>query len=251
MLVALANRANEAGECWPSLAGIALNAGTTERGAQKALRELEQLRLIQTDRETGRTSRYRLAVGEKTSEPGSPLNDASPPNVVHPTPERRSPPPPNVVPKPPNDVHPNRIETQSTTQREPKERDASAEDSQPTLIFDELPQGQRRLRRKAPRRQRGSPISPDWRPDQAGLDYAVRHGVVDVNREIEKFVNHYVANMESRPNWPGSWRTWCDKFLTFNGNQVVAAKARARPTGGLFSAVARMYEPNQMESDND
>jgi hypothetical protein len=89
VLIALANRANDAGECWPSLAGIALHAGTSERGAQKALRDLEQAGLIRTEQATGRKSRYTLAIGANTPERSSPPDDKTPPNDVHPPPPTR------------------------------------------------------------------------------------------------------------------------------------------------------------------
>ena len=114
VLLALANHANDAGECWPSLERIALHAGVTDRGAQKALRDLEHLGLITTRPVPGRNSRYVLALGAATPERNSPtperdspLNGEALPNYVHPTPERGSLPPPNVVRIPPNHVRPN------------------------------------------------------------------------------------------------------------------------------------------------
>lgn len=42
VMLALADYANDEGECWPSMAGIAQKARMTERGAQKILRRLEK-----------------------------------------------------------------------------------------------------------------------------------------------------------------------------------------------------------------
>jgi hypothetical protein len=53
----LADRANESGVCWPSLATIAADTGYCERTVRYALRRLEQHGLL-TVKQTGRGSRY-------------------------------------------------------------------------------------------------------------------------------------------------------------------------------------------------
>jgi DNA-binding transcriptional MocR family regulator len=55
----LADRANESGVCWPSIATIAADTGYDRRTIQRALRTLEHERLIESKR-TGRGSRYTL-----------------------------------------------------------------------------------------------------------------------------------------------------------------------------------------------
>jgi hypothetical protein len=137
VLLVLANHADDTGECWPSLQRIALHAGVTDRGAQKALRELEQLALVTTRLVPGRNSRYVLALGTVTPERNSPLVGEARPNHIHPTPERSSLPPPNVVPKPPNLVRPNlqepSIQPTENHQTHPREQvDHLFEDPQPT-----------------------------------------------------------------------------------------------------------------------
>jgi Helix-turn-helix domain len=62
LLVALAARANAAGECWPSLADLAARTTLTRRGVRFALRRLERLGELETapGRGRGHTNRYRL-----------------------------------------------------------------------------------------------------------------------------------------------------------------------------------------------
>jgi repressor of nif and glnA expression len=76
VLLVLSNRHNqETGRCDPSLAKIAADANMSERTVRYALRELEQLKIIQTifrKATTGRgiknmTSRYRLKGGAKSA----------------------------------------------------------------------------------------------------------------------------------------------------------------------------------------
>jgi Helix-turn-helix domain len=56
VLIALAGHADDAGTCFPSLPRIALFAGTTDRGARKALRELEEAALVRTVHAAGSRS---------------------------------------------------------------------------------------------------------------------------------------------------------------------------------------------------
>lgn len=76
VLLCLANRHNqETGRCDPALSTIAKDAGLNERSVRRALRELENLKLVSTVHRiarTGRgkrnmTNRYRLKGGVKLS----------------------------------------------------------------------------------------------------------------------------------------------------------------------------------------
>jgi hypothetical protein len=134
VLLALANHANDAGECWPSLERIARHAGVTDRGAQKALRELEHLALVTTRPVPGRNSRYLLALGTVPPERSSPLSGEALPNYIHPTPEQGSLPPPIVVPKPPNHVRPNLHEPSL----QPTENHQTHPHARPDLLFADL-----------------------------------------------------------------------------------------------------------------
>ena len=48
-------------DAWPSVATLASMTGLTRRTVQRALRALEEERLVQTETVSGRSSRYRLA----------------------------------------------------------------------------------------------------------------------------------------------------------------------------------------------
>ena len=242
VLVALANRANDATECWPSLAGIALHAGTTERGAQKALRELEQLGLIRTDRAPGKKSVYRLAVGAPTPERGSPHAGASPPNDVHPTPEPSSPPPPNVVPKPPNDVHPNpkkpKVQPKGNPQGSARASTTSGELALDGEAAKAAPASPRRTRARP--RKPETLIDPDWQPDAKGIAYAVDKGITDVSGQVEQFVNKHIAKGTLHCDWPRAWMYWCGNFRAFqprgtgNGSSATAGNG-----AGILGALKR------------
>ena len=94
VFLALCDCANDQGECYPSVQNLMGKTGLSDRGVQKNLVELERLGYVRREIRTGRSTVYWLSTDPRTSFTPEP---DSPPNHVHPTPERRSPPPPNHV----------------------------------------------------------------------------------------------------------------------------------------------------------
>jgi hypothetical protein len=107
VLLALADFANDEGECWPSMASIARKARMTERGAQKIARRLKEDGFLEITTGGGRhgCNRYRI-IRRETPNEVHPFS-AETPNTVHPrttfAPEQRD-------KKPRTAVHPNRQE---------------------------------------------------------------------------------------------------------------------------------------------
>src|SRR5262245_45881394 len=63
VLLALADRTNGAGVCWPSIATIARMTGRSPRQVRRLLRWLERQGIVITTRSRGRrSSRYRIAI---------------------------------------------------------------------------------------------------------------------------------------------------------------------------------------------
>jgi hypothetical protein len=97
VLLALADYANDAGECWPSLDALARKTCLTERGIRGIIRRLEAGGWLDVDEGAGRNrcNLYRLRTrNEVPPERGSPRNvTAQTRNVVPPDPERGSPKP--------------------------------------------------------------------------------------------------------------------------------------------------------------
>ena len=54
VLLSLADYANDAGECWPSIAGICKKVCMSDRGIQKIIRRLEDGGWLEIDRGNGR-----------------------------------------------------------------------------------------------------------------------------------------------------------------------------------------------------
>lgn len=80
---ALASRANDAAECWPSIATLVLDTGLGERAVQGALRRLSEMGLVLIDRPAGRASRYRLQLDRVAPVEETPAAGA-PPQEMHP-----------------------------------------------------------------------------------------------------------------------------------------------------------------------
>lgn len=64
VLIALAEHADDDGDCWPSISRLALFAGVTERCVQTSLKSLEAAGLVRVDRSTGgrNSNQYRLDI---------------------------------------------------------------------------------------------------------------------------------------------------------------------------------------------
>ena len=106
VLLALADYANDDGECWPSVDGIARKCRLSERGVRKILRRLEDDGWITTAVGGGRNGCNKYIINP---ERGSPRNVVPPGtwfppprNVVPPNPERGSPEPSRTINEPSN-----------------------------------------------------------------------------------------------------------------------------------------------------
>jgi DNA-binding transcriptional ArsR family regulator len=105
LLVALADRCNGVGICWPSVADLAARTGLKPRAVRNLLRRLERRKLIDTTPRDGRTSKYRLrllapASNANTPAPGDRGTGQS--SAVN-TPARRCPHPGTAVPPNPQE----------------------------------------------------------------------------------------------------------------------------------------------------
>lgn len=60
VLVSLADQANDNGKCFPAISNLTKRTGLSDRAVQKALRTLEDLRVISTEVTPGRASTYTL-----------------------------------------------------------------------------------------------------------------------------------------------------------------------------------------------
>ncbi len=87
VLVALCDNANDQGECYPSVSMLCEKTSLSDRSVQKSLGWLEEKQFIQRRERNGRSTYYFIADPRTWFTP----EEYSPPNDVHPTPERGSP----------------------------------------------------------------------------------------------------------------------------------------------------------------
>lgn len=97
VLIALADNANDEGECWPSICTIARKTGLCERAVRQALRQLEADGWLVTKIGGGRGGANRYTINPAPHAPGTtcpPAPDAPPPrHHVPPPPAPRAPEP--------------------------------------------------------------------------------------------------------------------------------------------------------------
>ncbi len=75
VLLVLADRASDAGVCWPGVADVARRANMSRRQAERHIKGLlrcGQVELVQPGRGPGRSNHYRLCICERTTENPSP-----------------------------------------------------------------------------------------------------------------------------------------------------------------------------------
>lgn len=91
VMLALADHADEAGRCFPSIARLALRTGMSGRGVQKVLRRLEERGFLRTDMNGGRGGANAFRLHFTAAEPCITPEARSPLNQVHPELQRRTP----------------------------------------------------------------------------------------------------------------------------------------------------------------
>lgn len=102
VLLALADNANDAGVCWPSIETVAAKCDLTPNGVRKQMKNLVELGALRIDPSKGRKSNTYTVTPNAVK--GSP--EAPTPNAVHPTPNGVQ----SVTDTTPNGVGPNRKE---------------------------------------------------------------------------------------------------------------------------------------------
>ena len=207
VMLALADYANDAGECWPSIKSISEKARMTERGVQKIIRVLEADGWVNIDTGNGRKgcNKYRINPERRdtpeqgtprTSTPKTPNVDAETPNVATPEPSR--------------------------TISEPSE--------EPPL---------------SPKRsKRAISIPENWVPSDRNISDANdrQFSAEEIQNEALQFRDYHLAKGTTFKDWDAGWRTWLGNARKFGKGRGVAGKsfsAGRGQGGGIAGAVAR------------
>lgn len=167
VLVALCDNANDQGECYPSVSMLCEKTSLSDRAIQKSLAYLQEKGFIQRRERNGRSTYYYISDPRTWFTP----EQCSPPNNVHPTPERGS---PITIKEPslePSDNHGGRNSKRGSA----IPRDWKLPRSYGLWALEQF---------------------SHWTED-------------DVRRIAEKFHDHWLANGKPMKDWEATWRNWC------------------------------------------
>jgi hypothetical protein len=212
VLIALADFANDEGECWPSIDGIARKVCMTARGVQKVLRQLEADGWVSTLVGGGRNHCNSYRINLQNPEPRSSFEGVETPNHVHPEP--RSP----------------RTSTQERVNLEAERVNLDAGKGEPRSP-EPSREPSRTVKGTVRERARDSklPIPADWKPPPESLADAEERGFTrqDLENEAHQFCNHHRAHGSIRADWNAAWEKWLVDARKFQRSRGVAGSAQA------------------------
>lgn len=192
VLVALADHADEAGLCWPSIARLRTFTCLSERAIRDALRDLETSELMVTDRREGMNSRYTLRIGC----PAAPRQEM--PGSSIPTPA-------------PNAGDPGAI---CRTPRQQMPGTPAAAAPEPSLTTKEPPVNRQEVALRAPAAKaepRGYRLPEDWAPSRDDCEFAQDLGLRpdEVAAEFRDYWNSVPGAKGRKLDWSGTFRNSC------------------------------------------
>lgn len=193
VMIALADNANDAGECWPSVGTVARKTGISSRGVQRAIRWLEENGWISVNKNAGKkgTNAYILHPRQGVT-----------PDKVSPTPRQGVTPTPDKVSPEPSYNH-----------QEPSLLKA------PALLV--------------AKPNRGTRLLPDWFLPKEWGEWAVGEGwsIQGIKAEADKFRDYWISKAGSgavKLDWQATWRNWiraANQKGNVNGKQPSANAA--------------------------
>ncbi len=87
------------------------------------------------------------------------------------------------------------------------------------------------------RERRAIALPPDFNLDDSLKEYAKKEGIQDVERELDAFKDHYLANGKRFLRWDLTWKNWCRRSKSF--------QFEGRSSGRKLSAVELVREANR------
>jgi hypothetical protein len=222
VLVALADHADDAGQCYPSVPRLILWSGNCRTVVLDALKQLELSGLVTIARSNGHRSSYTLSVGTalpdqcatRTGPQYKPVRHTDRYQSARRTApvrqaDRTSPPggpePLRTITKPPANPKEARIDHAG------QERvDLSAPPEPLPAVTPPAPA------RQQGRAKRRAPLDPSWQPDVGGIAFAQQHGIENVAAELQRFRDWHLSASKLTADPAASWRTWCTRAAEFH-----------------------------------
>jgi len=217
VLLAIADYANDDGECWPSIAGICRKTCMSERGVQTIIRRLQAEGWL--DIETGKGRRNCNLYTVKNPAPDAPRT-ACPPHMDAQTPHMDAINPAPYAPEP------------------------SYNHQEPSLFGGDAPSA------KKPRRKPEIELPDGWLPNARNIQDAIGRGLskTEIDHEADKFRNHHHSKQSRYRDWDAAWRTWLGNARRYS-DRGMAGKPSARGHGqgsSIASIVARRWAAGEV-----
>lgn len=220
-LLALADRADEDGYCWPSVATLVQKCRSGESTIRRHLKELEELGVLRIVRRTNKSSEYWIQLDRlRQATPRSETTSQSEGSQIETTTPQSE-----QLGGPRSSGGGSQIETQYI--------------NEPSVDTSEI----RVASRKRERQPRATRIPEDFTVTSAMVAWAqenVPH--VDGRRATAMFIDHFRAASGANArklDWVAAWRNWMRKADTSPG---VAARPARRTTDDKIAAVGTLFE---------
>lgn len=232
VLLALADHADDAGRCWPSVARMEEMTALSERSIRKAIQTLEEKGALSTDRGVGRgnSSKYILKLDSSV--------DASTPQKVqdsHLLPDTGKGAPRaekvHVVPEKVQNLH------EKVHHVHPNHQEPSRTVKEPPVI---------------PRAPRGTRLPADWQPSSADRDFARSNGI-NPDKVAPSFRDYWHGRADKgavKLDWSATWRNWCRRDAERNP-QNRSTDQQSAPPKFKNPFLARQYAEMQRQQDQD
>lgn len=230
VMLALADYANDAGMCWPSVKALAAKVRMTERGCQRVLRTLavDKHLTVDTGKGRGGCNIYRLH-----PDPRYTPTLGTPPTVDTPTPRPSIPNTPTLdTPEP------------SLTTNEPTFCSLPRDEPPPAagLPADDARRAEPPPPTETTKRKTGLPEG--WTLPAEGEAFARSRNLNEerITREADQFRDYYLSRGGQFKDWSAVWRSWVRKCNEFDSGSRVVGRSGGRGGergGGIAGAAAR------------
>lgn len=204
VLISLADNANDAGVCWPSIAKICERTCLGRTAVIEAIKWLERAGLLTADRTNGRHTTYQIEL--EAVKQGVLFEGAEPVRQADRSGKRTGP-----------AGGPNQSGRRTAPVRQ---ADTNRQE----------PSGTTKGEKRAPS---GTRLPPDWQPSAEDLEFARRERPdLDIAAEADKFRDYWhgcAGSKGRKADWPATWRNWIRRADAPKGGAGPVPGSVARP----------------------
>jgi hypothetical protein len=238
VLMVLCEHAHHDGsQSWPSVKTIASEAEMSSRSVQAALRTLRQRGVIEIERVANRHSPAVYRMNMHLFPVRASSRGAEKPDVGR----KKSPSGAQI-----NAFRGAEFADEPVHQPVKEPLQGSVPHSRP----------QHALEKPSPEKKKRAPIPPNWEPDVADVEFALKMGVgFGVLALTDQFRDYYLSRGTRIADWSAAWRNWCRREAEFAARRGGSAVADPDDKWGLKGWVAKqqpsdgLFDPKGWEFD--